>query len=70
MALKLNIYAKGDLKTPVATGDDTDGATITGLEAGAKVAAGDYKATHADDTGKLEESDPVDVPEFTVPEGA
>lgn len=70
MALKLNIYAKGDLKTPVATGDDTDGATLTGIAAGTKVAAGDYKATHVDDTGKLTESDPVDVPEFTVPAGS
>ena len=38
-------------------------ATITGLAAGTKVAAGDYKASFSDGTN---ESDKVDVPAFNV----
>ncbi|MBT9670859.1 hypothetical protein [Secundilactobacillus kimchicus] len=70
MALKLNLYKKDDLTKPVATGDDATGAVLTGMAAGTKVVAGDYKATHVDDSGKLDESEPVDVPEFTVPAGS
>lgn len=64
--LKLNIYKKDDLTNPVATGTDADGAVITGLSSGDVVAKGDYKASHTDPDGKLEESDKVDVPGFTV----
>lgn len=63
----LNVYAKGDLTKPVATGTDTEGAIITGLEAGATVAEGDYVASHTDATGKELESEKVAVPGFEVP---
>ena len=65
MALKLNVYAKGDT-TALATGDDTTGVAITGLAAGTVVADGDYQVTHTDDAGTLTESKRVDVPGFTV----
>lgn len=48
----------------IVTGEKGKGtATITGLAAGAKVAAGDYKASFSDGTN---ESDKVDVPAFNV----
>jgi len=65
MATKLNVYKK-DGTTPVATGTDTDGATITGIAAGTVVATGDYESTHTDDAGVLTESNRVLVPGFTV----
>lgn len=66
--LTLNVYKKGAMDTPVASGTDTDAkAIIKGIAAGTDVAAGDYVATHADPAGKLAESDPTDVPAFSVP---
>lgn len=58
----LKIYDKtGKL---IITGEKGKGtATITGLAAGTKVAAGDYKASFSDGT---DESDKVDVPAFNV----
>lgn len=48
----------------IVTGEKGKGtAAITGLVAGAKVAAGDYKASFSDGTN---ESDKVDVPAFNV----
>lgn len=48
----------------IITGEKGKGtATITGLAAGTKVAAGDYKASFSDGTN---ESDKVDVPTFDV----
>lgn len=48
----------------IITGEKGAGtATITGLVAGTKVAAGDYKASFSDGTN---ESDKVDVPVFNV----
>lgn len=48
----------------IITGEKGKGtATITGLAAGTKVAAGDYKASFSDGTT---ESDKVDVPAFNV----
>lgn len=48
----------------IITGEKGKGtATITGLAAGTKVAAGDYKASFSDGTN---ESDKVDVPAFNV----
>lgn len=48
----------------IVTGEKGKGiATITGLAAGTKVAAGDYKASFSDGTN---ESDKVDVPAFNV----
>lgn len=66
-SLTLNVYKKGDLKTAIASGDNAQGAVITKLVAGTVVVAGDYVATHTDPTGTLAESDPADVPGFTVP---
>ncbi|MFD1455230.1 hypothetical protein ACFQ44_05965 [Levilactobacillus lanxiensis] len=63
--LTLNVYKKGE-ETPAFTGDDTNGVQITGLAAGTVVAKGDYQASHTDPTGKLTESDKVDVDGFTV----
>jgi len=58
----LKIYDKtGKLIIAGEKGKGT--ATITGLVAGAKVAAGDYKASFSDGTN---ESDKVDVPAFNV----
>ncbi|MHB9289688.1 hypothetical protein [Latilactobacillus curvatus] len=58
----LKIYNKtGKL---IVTGEKGKGtAAITGLAAGAKVAAGDYQAAFSDGTN---ESDKVDVPAFNV----
>lgn len=58
----LKIYNKtGKL---IVTGEKGKGtATITGLAAGTKVEAGDYKASFSDGTN---ESDKVDVPTFNV----
>ncbi|GEP20610.1 hypothetical protein FC71_GL001291 [Latilactobacillus sakei subsp. carnosus DSM 15831] len=58
----LKIYNKaGKL---IVTGELGKGtAAITGLAAGTKVAAGDYKASFSDGTN---ESDKVDVPVFNV----
>lgn len=58
----LKIYNKaGKL---IVTGELGKGtATITGLAAGTKVAAGDYQAAFSDGTN---ESDKVDVPAFEV----
>lgn len=58
----LKIYNKaGKL---IVTGELGKGtATITGLAAGTKVAAGDYQAAFSDGTN---ESDKVDVPAFNV----
>lgn len=58
----LKIYDKtGKL---IVTGEKGTGtAAITGLTAGTKVAAGDYKASFSDGTN---ESDKVDVPAFEV----
>lgn len=48
----------------IITGEKGKGtATITGLAAGTKVAAGGYKASFSDGTN---ESDKVDVPAFNV----
>lgn len=59
----LVVYDKSNKK--VATGDKgASMAAITGLAAGTKVAAGDYKVTFSDGTN---ESDKVDVPAFDVP---
>lgn len=66
MTLKLNIYKKDNLTTPIATGDGAIGVNITGLAPGTVVATGDYKASYTDTEGKLLESDKVDVPAFTV----
>ncbi|HBF73719.1 MAG TPA: hypothetical protein DDW71_00465 [Lactobacillus sp.] len=63
--MDLNIYKKGDSKAAF-TGDETTGVAITGLAAGTSVAAGDYQASAVDPTGKMAESDKVDVPAFTV----
>ncbi len=58
----LKIYDKtGKLIVPGEKGKGT--ATITGLAAGAKVAAGDYKASFSDGTN---ESDKVPVSAFDV----
>ncbi|WP_054660783.1 hypothetical protein [Secundilactobacillus kimchicus] len=57
---------KDDLTKPIATGSDLEGTAITGLSSGDVVADGDYKASHVDPDGKLDESDKVDVPGFTV----
>jgi hypothetical protein len=65
MAYVLNLYKKGDVKA-TASGDPAKGVAIAGLAAGAVVATGDYQSTFTDDTGKLAESDKVDVPGFTV----
>jgi hypothetical protein len=64
MAYILNIY-KGTDDKPSFTGTDIQTA-IKGLAAGTVVATGDYRATHTDDTGVEAESNPVDVPGFTV----
>lgn len=58
----LKIYNKaGKL---IVTGELGKGtAAVTGLAAGTKVAAGDYKASFSDGTN---ESDKVDVPAFNV----
>ncbi|MCT2881925.1 hypothetical protein [Lentilactobacillus buchneri] len=66
MADKLNIYSKDNLKTPIATGDDTTGAKVTGLAAGTKVNDGDFVATHVDQDGKHTESPTSPVPGWTV----
>lgn len=67
-SLTLNVYKKGDLKNVVASGTDTDAkAIVKGLAAGTVVADGDYVATHTDSTGALTESDPANVPGWTVP---
>lgn len=65
MAYVFNLYKKGDSKASF-TGDPSDGVAIKGLAAGTAVAAGDYESTFTDDTGKLDESDRVAVPAFTV----
>ena len=66
--LTLNVYKKGDMTKPIASGTDTDAkAVITGVAAGTNVAEGDYVATHADPAGKLAESDPTPVLAFSVP---
>ncbi|MFL2063958.1 hypothetical protein ACEN4E_10495 [Latilactobacillus sakei] len=58
----LKIYNKtGKLIVAGEKGKGT--ATITGLAAGTKVEAGDYKASFSDGTN---ESDKVDVPVFNV----
>lgn len=49
----------------IVTGEKGTGtATITGLSAGTKVAAGDYQAAFSDGTT---ESDKVDIPAFDIP---
>lgn len=65
MAIKLNLYKKGNSK-PIATGDDDEGVAVTGLAAGTVVGTGEYQVSHFDDAGALTESDLVDVPTFTV----
>ncbi|GEP72027.1 hypothetical protein FD12_GL001397 [Lentilactobacillus rapi DSM 19907 = JCM 15042] len=64
MADRLNVYKKDNLKAVVATGDDSNGAKVVGLSAGAKVADGDYVATHTED-GRTE-SAPQPVPGWSV----
>lgn len=64
---QLKIFKKDDLKTVVATGETT-GKAITKLAAGTVVNAGDYVVVATDTTGQYTDSDPVDVPAFTVPE--
>ena len=67
-SLTLNVYKKGDLKTVIATGTDTDAkAIVKGLAPGMVVPDGDYVATHTDPAGTLTESDAKDVPGWTVP---
>jgi hypothetical protein len=63
---QLKIFKKGDLTSVVATGDVT-GVSITGLAPETVVADGDYQAVATDTTGQYTDSDPVDVPGFTVP---
>ena len=65
MAYVFNLYKKGETKAAFS-GDPAAGVAIKGLAAGTIVAAGAYESTFADDTGKLAESDRVDVPTFTV----
>jgi hypothetical protein len=62
MANKLVIFKKGE-DTSSFTGADDKSAAITGLTAGAVVAAGDYQGALTDGTSF---SDKVDVPGFTV----
>lgn len=64
---QLKIFKKDDLTKVVATGDVT-GTTITGVAAGTVVNAGDYVVVTTDTTGQYTDSDPVDMPAFTVPE--
>lgn len=65
MAYVLNLYKKGETK-PTVSGDPVKGVAITGVPAGTKINDGDYQSTFTDDTGKLAESDKVDVPGVTV----
>lgn len=66
--LQLNVYAKDKMDTVLATGTDTDGKTIiTKVAGGTDVTAGTYVVTHTDPAGKMLESDPTDVPAFSVP---
>lgn len=59
----LVLYKKDGTK--VATGDKgAKSVSLTGLEAGTSVSAGDYQVSYSD--GSME-SDKVDVPAFTVP---
>jgi uncharacterized protein YjdB len=52
--------------TKISTGElGTNGITLTGIAAGTKVVAGDYKLAYTDGT---QTSDKVDAPAFTVPE--
>lgn len=52
--------------TKISTGElGTKGVTLTGIAAGTKAAAGDYKVAYTDGT---QTSDKVDAPAFTVPE--
>lgn len=52
--------------TKIFTGElGTKGITLTGIAAGTKAAAGDYKVAYTDGT---QTSDKVDAPAFTVPD--
>ncbi|WP_325070314.1 Ig-like domain-containing protein [Pediococcus pentosaceus] len=52
--------------TKISTGElGTKGVTLTGIAAGTKAAAGDYKLAYTDGT---QTSDKVDAPAFTVPD--
>lgn len=52
--------------TKISTGElGTKGVTLTGIAAGTKAAAGDYKLAYTDGT---QTSDKVDAPAFAVPE--
>lgn len=69
----LRIYRKGaDTKheAPLFEGTSLDAgtATITGLQPGTAIEAGEYIALNHDDSGKYADSDPVDLPAFTVEE--
>lgn len=64
MALNLVIGAKGSDEILFTSAGES--VTITGLEPGTVVAAGDYQAWNVDPDGKLKPSAKVDVPGFTV----
>lgn len=52
--------------TKISTGElGTNGVALTGIAAGTKAAAGDYKLAYTDGT---QTSDKVDAPAFTVPD--
>lgn len=52
--------------TKISTGElGTNGVVLTGIAAGTKAAAGDYKLAYTDGT---QTSDKVDAPAFTVPD--
>ena len=62
---KLEVYAKNNLSTPVATGETT-GTAITGLAAGTVISDGDYVVFGVDESGDYAKSQMADVPGFTV----
>jgi hypothetical protein len=60
---RLNLYKKDGTK--IASGDvGSMSVSLTGLQAGTKVANGDYQVSFSDDN---RESDKADVPAFAVP---
>lgn len=66
MTLVTEIFKKEDLKTVITSGNVGTEIHITGLKPGTVVADGDYIAINTDPTGVYSNSDPVNVPGFTV----
>lgn len=62
----LNVYAKSDMTTVVASGTPEDGATLTGIAEGTEIATGTYVSLSHDTNGVYPDSLPTDVPGFTT----